>query len=921
MSQRPKRLTSSTDAEMKNEDARYFKEGNNHILEEISNYANGLTRVPASALYGYIARELKRISASRIVAVNIYDADHRELLCRHVTLSDTEHAEAEGFLGTQALDLRVPVDEFVYCEIVERTVKSASSLYEASLGAIPPSLGELLEQQFAVNFFIGLALVINKELIGTVLLAGERSTMICREDHLIPFAAVTANAVELSQTGELLAESQEWYRTIAEDVPAMVTRVNPDYIFTFVNEAYCRFFGKGAEGFIGRDMALFITAENYEQVVNHFRILTPEQPIATHEHSNIDADGSERWIRWINRAIFTSHGELKEYLSIGEDITEFKIAYQLLEESERLKSSIVEAVPDIIIRFDRNGRYIDIMSSDENALYKPKKEMVGKTLEENLPRDVARLLMGAIKRALEEKEMQTLEYTLHKATGAFEREARINAVNDHEVIAFIRDMTEKKETEKALRDSEEKYGEILDTIEEGYYEVDLNGHFTGFNDATLRMLGYAQDELMGMNYRQIYKDPETVFKTFNRVFISGKSERGFTLETVRKDGSSAYGELSISPVKNKRGNIVGFRGVARDITERILFERKLEHLSMHDQLTGLHNRAFFEQETAELEGKSAEYPITMVSVDLDDLKLVNDSLGHEAGDRLLKAAAEILKEAVRTSDTLARVGGDEFTAVLPRTGKEGGETIAARIRKRVEQYNLTSDQLPLGLSIGVATAETKEQSLMETFKQADDYMYRDKLHRNNRARNTTVEALLTALAERDYITEGHAQRLSDLCRRIGEKINLASHQLSDLALLSQVHDLGKVGIPDHILFKNGALDDEEWETMRLHSEKGYRIAKTSTDLSGIADLILKHHERWDGSGYPLGLSGVDIPIECRILAIVDAFDAITNDRPYSRAKSSAEALEEIKRCAGSQFDPYLVEVFLSICKKESSRQS
>jgi HD-GYP domain-containing protein (c-di-GMP phosphodiesterase class II) len=171
---------------------------------------------------------------------------------------------------------------------------------------------------------------------------------------------------------------------------------------------------------------------------------------------------------------------------------------------------------------------------------------------------------------------------------------------------------------------------------------------------------------------------------------------------------------------------------------------------------------------------------------------------------------------------------------------------------------------------------------------------------------------MKALGERDYITEGHGKRLTRLCEKVGEGKDLNSAQIDNIKLLAQVHDLGKVGIPDNILFKKGKLTEEEWEIMRQHPEKGYRIASSSPDLFGIADLILKHHEKWDGTGYPLGLKGNDIPVECRILAIVDAFDAMTNDRPYSKAKTRKEAIDELLRCSGTQFDPELISIFLKV---------
>jgi diguanylate cyclase (GGDEF)-like protein len=338
---------------------------------------------------------------------------------------------------------------------------------------------------------------------------------------------------------------------------------------------------------------------------------------------------------------------------------------------------------------------------------------------------------------------------------------------------------------------------------------------------------------------------------------------------------------------------------------------QLKYLSLHDQLTGLFNRTFFEAELKRL-NHSRYYPVTIISADLDGLKLVNDTMGHDRGDQLLKSTADILTKSLRGSDILCRIGGDEFAAILPQTDAETAETLSIRIRATLNQLNKSEGGIPLDISLGVATTKTSETSLSELYKQADDLMYKDKLYRNASNRNRIVQTLLAALSERDYIAEGHAQRLAKFCQIMGRKLNLASGQLADLSLLAQVHDLGKVGIPDSILYKEGPLLEEEMVVMQRHPGIGYRIAMTSPDLASVADLILKHHEKWDGSGYPLGLKGEEIPVECRILSIIDAFDAITQDRPYRKSRSRQEAVEEIKKHAGIQFDPVLVKLFIDI---------
>ncbi len=395
---------------------------------------------------------------------------------------------------------------------------------------------------------------------------------------------------------------------------------------------------------------------------------------------------------------------------------------------------------------------------------------------------------------------------------------------------------------------------------------------------------------------------------------SDLSVLGNTINTLLDKAQAYFNSLEESKKELKKTNRE-LEEIIRKLTtaEEALdySEEKLYYLSYHDQLTGLYNRFYFEAKLKQL-GDKAEYPLAIISADIDGLKLLNDTLGHEAGDRLLKVCAGILNENLGHSGILARVGGDEFSVILPLTGKDESECLARQIRYQVAHYNRHNPDLPLSISLGVATADKSGKTLKKLFKEAEDLMFRNKVNRDRNARKGIVQSLMTALSERDYINQGHVQRVEQMCLAMGGKVRLGSGQLDNLALLSQVHDLGKVGIPDHILFKPGPLSEEEWAVMKQHSEKGYRIAASSSDLEGVADLILKHHEHWNGSGYPHGLKGEEIPIECRILNIVDAYDTMTNHRPYQPAVSSEQALEIIKKEAGQQFDPNLAPLFISL---------
>ena len=351
-----------------------------------------------------------------------------------------------------------------------------------------------------------------------------------------------------------------------------------------------------------------------------------------------------------------------------------------------------------------------------------------------------------------------------------------------------------------------------------------------------------------------------------------------------------------------------YREAQREIVDRKQAEELLQYQNFHDALTSLYNRSYFEEEMLRID-RRREGTVGLIMLDVDGLKLINDTLGHEQGDVLLTSAAHILTTSFRGTEVVARIGGDEFAVLLHPVDKEGVHAACERIRQKTAEFNASNNQAPISLSIGYAAADGPSVPMRELFQRADNNMYREKLHRRQSTRSAIVQTVMKLLEARDYITEGHAERLQAIVARMGAACSFSEEKISDLRLFAQFHDIGKVGIPDSILLKAGPLNAEEKIEMQRHSEIGQRIAQSAPDLLPISEWVLKHHEWWDGQGYPLGLSGTDIPLECRILAIADAFDAMTSDRPYRQALSHADALQEIINCSGTQFDPDLVQKF------------
>ncbi|MGB9978248.1 diguanylate cyclase domain-containing protein [Methanobacterium sp.] len=343
-------------------------------------------------------------------------------------------------------------------------------------------------------------------------------------------------------------------------------------------------------------------------------------------------------------------------------------------------------------------------------------------------------------------------------------------------------------------------------------------------------------------------------------------------------------------------------------------DSKIRYIGTHDALTGLYNRAYFQQEISRLVSENSS-TVGVIVCDLDGLKLINDTLGHDKGDEALEIASNIMKENVRVDDIVARIGGDEFAILIPNTSKKDVRKIYERIKESFKDNNLLSvTKIPWSISIGYATTEANI-NVYEAQKLAEDHMYREKLGKSQSSRSNVSKILKKVLEERDNETADHLDRLDTITLKFAKKLSLSDQRINDLRLLAKFHDIGKVGIPDEILFKPDKLEKEEMRIMQRHSEIGYRIASSTSQLRPIAEFILKHHEWWNGKGYPFGLKGKKIPLESRIIAIIDAYDAMVHERSYKIAFTSKKALSEIKKCSGIQFDPCLVEEFIAMMEK------
>jgi diguanylate cyclase (GGDEF)-like protein/PAS domain S-box-containing protein len=598
--------------------------------------------------------------------------------------------------------------------------------------------------------------------------------------------------------------------------------------------------------------------------------------------------------------------------TFSDDTSRVKAEEELFRALARLRGLLNNSNSPIII-FDDKGNVVEISVAAEKIIGLSRREMIGKNMNQlglsGILNNALRLFNNsiAVGQIIENIDV----FTFDGENRFFESRLFPIATKqpNERLFGYLGiDVTDRIMAERALKESEVKYSSYIENAPYAVFVVDENGNYLESNKAATTITGYAKEQFLKMNIRDLTapESMEEAIHHFQSLIETGKMSA--ELQYRHKDGSIRWWTVDAVTISDNR-----FLGFSIDITARKQAEAELINLNKRDYLTGIYNRRYFETELKRMEAEKL-LPLSIIIGDINGVKFINDAFGHAAGDRLILQTAMILNDCCREGDVLARTGGDEFSILMPNTDHAAASEVLRKIQTAIEEFNAanTEDIYRHSVSLGCATKTSEDEDIKEIIKIAEGYMYQRKLLEHTSAHSTIVASIRATMFEKSHETEEHAQRLVSLSKAVGMALDLPQAELDKLELLASLHDIGKVGIRDEILTKPEKLNEMEWAEIKRHPEIGYRIATTSPELSPIAEGILCHHEWWNGGGYPQGLRGENIPLIARIVAVVDAYDAMTNDRPYRKAIDHEEAVNIIKRNAGIQFDPQIVKTFAEI---------
>lgn len=807
------------------------------------------------------------------------------------------------------------------------------------------------------------------------------------------FAKTIVSIVDITQRKEIeekLEESERHFRLLAENIKDIIWAMDMELQFKYISPSVRKIRGYTPEETMAQRLEEILTPSSLEKVASTFKQelaientgqRDPARRI-TLELEVIHKNGSIVWTESVVTFLRRPDGVPFGIMGVTRDISERKKFEKMLIESEAKYRALVEnSLEGIgISQGDRvifaNKALLDIFG------YETLEEFIKVPLLEH----VAPEIKGIVKERMEkrnkgEEVSARYEYKIVRKNGEI-RDIEISTSeiligNDKYIQSTFRDITDQKRAEEALYDSIALYRSLVDTSPDAITLTDTDLKIIMVSKRAAKLHGFEKaEEMVGKNALEFIapEDRERAIENTQKTLKTG-SVKNLEYRFLKKDGASFRGELNASVILDKNNNPKAFIGIVRDITERkraqkeleklnrelMKSNKKLRQLTLRDPHTDLYNHRYLEEvlEAEFYRARRHAHPLSVIMLDIDYFKSINDVYGHRFGDLVIKQFAKQLRRMVRRYDIVIRFGGEEFVIISPGTDRLTAFTLAQRILEAINLYNFGDRKQILKLKLSVAVVSYPEDKIttgMGLVDIADKILHKVKEDGGNRvyssmdmkkkkvfirekeeqspkvrllkeriekltkqANQNLIEAIFAfakTIELKDRYTGEHVERTVHYATEIAKAIGLSKDEIEHISQASVLHDLGKIGISEKILLKQSKLTKKEFEEIKKHTQIGADIIRPIRLLHDVIPLILYHHERWDGKGYPNGLKGEEIPVGARIIAIADVYQALISDRPYRKAYTKKKAIEIIKNSAGTQFDPRLVRVFLKILGKE-----
>ena len=643
------------------------------------------------------------------------------------------------------------------------------------------------------------------------------------------------------------SDIQKMFSVVIDNMDAMMAVKDPEGRIVVANESFSRIVKVPLKDLPGKTDFDYIPsklAEKYRR--DDVKVLKTGKPMTIEEIFQ-DSDGGTRYLLTQKKPIrFEGMDETYVFL-LGVDITRRKEAEWSMHASDEryrmLFNTMISGFVLCEVIFDDQGRpedlvYVEINPAYEHMSRRKKEEYIGKSMHKDFS-----YMEGYLFEAYKEADETGREVVIDRYSPRVDRYFNIMAfIPEKGKFVFITtDITERKRMEDAIFTEKEYFRVTLQSLGDGVITTDVRQRVQLINTAAEKMTGWTQDEALGKPFLEVFdlssEDPsQPIRNPIEQALLTDEVSdlKNHALLTA-KDGTVRNIADSAAPIRDAQGRTTGVVMVFRDVTQQKRYDDNIKYLTYHDQLTGLYNRMYFERELKRIE-KELKRPVSVIMGDANGLKLTNDLFGHAQGDELLRTIAGIIKKCCPEDSLATRWGGDEFMVCLPETDEEEAGRIIEHIHEAcsLEKKGRCDKVIMPSISMGSATDTDGAKDIYKTIQKAENKMYQAKLLESKNIQSAIINSIRNMLFEQNMEEQEHGQRMVHYCRMIGEKFNLPKIKTEELELAAVMHDVGMIAIPRDLIMKPGSLSEDEWQEIRRHPEMGYRIARSSSELAGIA---------------------------------------------------------------------------------------